>query len=381
RDSEFFKRVLSGRPNASDGTYYVPGLKVYQFESLLDFFYDGMYFISPIATPIEYWVNLLSVSTNFEFPRAREHAIAAIDICQSLGTSDSNTIDPARIIEIANLYGVEKWLEPAYAALAEREEMVSAEEAEMIGMKGVLVIMREREARLRETIRGMERKNENEAFRCSDLEARELDDHDGEGTVLRGSMNPASSVPSSTFIDLATPSPVPSLAPSRAPSVVPSLAPSRAPSPRAPSPPPWTRIFNTPLRGAGAPSEDEIFVGHGSFHSPTLREGDNLEVPHIPEEPETGSDDCAVAASDDCAVAITDDCAVAVADDSPIGEPVVAKKEPGIGKKSKFKGKKNMNKRVLPKVEAPASPQPPLPPPPCPPSVGYTPFSFGPSRG
>ncbi|KAL0570306.1 hypothetical protein V5O48_011657 [Marasmius crinis-equi] len=153
RDSQFFKRMLSGRPNAPDGTYYVPDSKIHQFESLLDFFYDGMYFISPIAIPIEYWIDLLSVSTDFEFPRVRQHAIAAIDLCQSSDTS--NIIEPARMIQIANLYGVEKWLKPAHSALAERDEMVSAIEAEMIGMAGLLVIMTTRELRFQEIIQRM----------------------------------------------------------------------------------------------------------------------------------------------------------------------------------------------------------------------------------
>ncbi|KAK1229354.1 hypothetical protein PQX77_007587 [Marasmius sp. AFHP31] len=57
------------------------------------------------------------------------------------------------MIQIANAYGVEKWLEPAYDALARRAEMVEEDEAEMIGMKGVLVIVKARETRLREEIR------------------------------------------------------------------------------------------------------------------------------------------------------------------------------------------------------------------------------------
>ncbi|KAL0058141.1 hypothetical protein AAF712_015207 [Marasmius tenuissimus] len=69
-------------------------------------------------------------------------------------SSDSiEPLAPARMIQLANTYGVEKWLEPAYEALAERDEMIDANEAEMIGMKGVLVIMKARETRLRNEIR------------------------------------------------------------------------------------------------------------------------------------------------------------------------------------------------------------------------------------
>ncbi|KAL0058136.1 hypothetical protein AAF712_015202 [Marasmius tenuissimus] len=87
-----------------------------------------------------------------EFPRAREHAIAAIDIHQDQVNS-SGPLTPARMIQIANTYGVEKWLESAYEAITERDEIIDEEEAEMIGMKGVLVIMKARETRLRDQIR------------------------------------------------------------------------------------------------------------------------------------------------------------------------------------------------------------------------------------
>jgi len=56
------------------------------------------------------------------------------------------------MIQIANMYDVKKWLEPAYEALAERVGMIDEEEAEIIGMKGVLAIVKARETR-REGIR------------------------------------------------------------------------------------------------------------------------------------------------------------------------------------------------------------------------------------
>ncbi|KAL0058137.1 hypothetical protein AAF712_015203 [Marasmius tenuissimus] len=141
RDSEFFNAILAAQSSHPDGIYRVPRLKVYEFESLLDFFYEGMYRVSPADTPIESWVNILSIATNMEFPRAREHAIVAIDVYQGQSNS-SGSLTPARMIQLANTYGVEKWLEPAYEALAERDEMIDEEEAETIGMRGVLRIMK-----------------------------------------------------------------------------------------------------------------------------------------------------------------------------------------------------------------------------------------------
>ncbi|KAL0577849.1 hypothetical protein V5O48_004147 [Marasmius crinis-equi] len=146
RDSKFFERLITGT-----GAFHVLELKIREFESLLDFLYDGMYRISPVDTPVESWIDLLAVSTTLEFPRARGHAIAAIDLCQS--SNGTNTTGPARMIQIAKLYAVEKWLEPARVALTEREEMISDEEAEMVGMRDLLKIVKAREARLTETIR------------------------------------------------------------------------------------------------------------------------------------------------------------------------------------------------------------------------------------
>ncbi|KAJ8091219.1 hypothetical protein PM082_004195 [Marasmius tenuissimus] len=156
RDSTCFSTMLAAQSTHSDGFYRVPELKIHEFESLLDFFYERMYQVSPTDTPIESWVNLLSISTIMDFPRAREHAIAAIDACHfhcQVTSSRSGALTPARMIQIANTYGVEKWLQPAYDALARRVEMVEEDEAEMIGMKGVLVVVKARETRLREEIR------------------------------------------------------------------------------------------------------------------------------------------------------------------------------------------------------------------------------------
>ena len=115
-----------------------------------------MYQVTLTDTKIESWVDLLSISTSMEFYRPRERAIAVIDSYQ--GQSDSNELaqlTPARMIQIANTYNVEKWLEPAYEALTVRVEVIDEEEAEMIGMRGVLVIMKARETRLREVMRRM----------------------------------------------------------------------------------------------------------------------------------------------------------------------------------------------------------------------------------
>ncbi|KAG7095653.1 hypothetical protein E1B28_006375 [Marasmius oreades] len=153
RESRFFRGVLSARPDRQGENYVIPGLKVEEFESLLCFFYDGMYQISPTKMPIKFWINLLSISTRLDFPKARDRAIAAIDILQSSG--NSNFVGPAEMIQIANSNEVERWLAPAYSALSEREEFLSDFESEIIGTKGVLLIAKAREARLKKVIQRM----------------------------------------------------------------------------------------------------------------------------------------------------------------------------------------------------------------------------------
>jgi hypothetical protein len=76
-----------------------------------------MYRVSLTDTPIESWVNLLSISTSMEFPRVREHAITAIDAYQ--GQFNSNRLGkftPVRMIEMAKMYDVKKWLDTGRAA-------------------------------------------------------------------------------------------------------------------------------------------------------------------------------------------------------------------------------------------------------------------------
>ena len=138
--------------------------------------------MSPTDTAsIESWVNLLSISTVMEFPRAREHAIAAIYTYQGRSDSDGLVqLTPAQMIQITNMYDVEKWLETAYEDLAERPEIIDEEESEMIGMKGVLVIMKAREIQLKEVIRDMQVTSVNSG------------DHSTEGKAIqRGEMGPS----------------------------------------------------------------------------------------------------------------------------------------------------------------------------------------------
>ncbi|KAF9261742.1 hypothetical protein L218DRAFT_1001526 [Marasmius fiardii PR-910] len=148
RESPFFRGVFASGPRGPQSTYVVNELKINEFESLLAFFYDGMYLLSPTTAPIQSWVDILSISTQFDLPKVREHAIAAIDTCQSFASS-SNCLTPAEMIHNADKYRVEKWLKPAYLALCERDEPVSKEEALKIGVEKVVMIAHARERLLK----------------------------------------------------------------------------------------------------------------------------------------------------------------------------------------------------------------------------------------
>ncbi|KAG7095652.1 hypothetical protein E1B28_006374 [Marasmius oreades] len=148
RESSFFRGVFASGPRGPENTYVVNGLSINEFESLLSFFYDGMYLLSPTTAPIQSWVDILSIATQYDLPKVREHAIIAIDTCQSFASS-SNCLSPAEIIHVADKYGVEKWLKPAYLALCEREVPLSKEEAAKIGMEKVVMIAHARERLLR----------------------------------------------------------------------------------------------------------------------------------------------------------------------------------------------------------------------------------------
>ncbi|KAL0575851.1 hypothetical protein V5O48_006123 [Marasmius crinis-equi] len=177
RDSKFFEGLLTGA-----GTFYVPESKIQEFESLLVFLYDG-----------------------------------------------ANTTAPARMIQITKLYGVEKWLDPACVALTERGEVISNEEAEMVGMRDLLTTVKAREARLKNTIRRLSKSG---AVEGDSLDASQSGVEEGSTSelALKESLLPtpwmlplpysrASSPPSPSFSPAITPSPsVPGAKHSAAPS-------------------------------------------------------------------------------------------------------------------------------------------------------------------
>lgn len=86
---------------------------------------------------LQEWIDLLSISTRFDFERARLRAIAEI------GRSD---LDPVDKIVLAGRYDVPEWLVTAYAALCQRAHPLEEQEAEKIGYRKTVLLWRAREA-------------------------------------------------------------------------------------------------------------------------------------------------------------------------------------------------------------------------------------------
>ncbi|KAJ4495316.1 hypothetical protein C8R41DRAFT_724942, partial [Lentinula lateritia] len=143
RDSLFLRGALSTVQGTQSQPIELHGVSNQEFESLLDFFYDGMYRSSADAVPVSEWINLLAAASALKFNRAREHAIAAIsDVSQRPTAID--------MIVMAEKYGITKWLRPAYISFCKRTEPLQLNEAERIGLDKVVKLIQAREEFLRE---------------------------------------------------------------------------------------------------------------------------------------------------------------------------------------------------------------------------------------
>ncbi|CAL1710182.1 unnamed protein product [Somion occarium] len=147
RESDFFRTLfqlptgvntrVEGR--SDDLPIPLPGVKVDEFISLLDFFYEGMH--APQLTAdsdiscIHHWSRILSISTRFSFDRIREMAIEQL----------SPHLDPISKICLARTYDIEEWLFPAYEQICQRDNALEAWEAELIGLRTARLLAQTRE--------------------------------------------------------------------------------------------------------------------------------------------------------------------------------------------------------------------------------------------
>ncbi|KAK7062741.1 hypothetical protein VNI00_000229 [Paramarasmius palmivorus] len=117
----------------------IPEVTCAQFEALLDHFYDGLFKKDEYFnrdTPLQKYIDLLSISHRFECSTARERAIKGID---------NATTNAIQMIELAEMYDVPKWLLPAYVELCRREEALNETEAIDLGPRKTVMIYRARE--------------------------------------------------------------------------------------------------------------------------------------------------------------------------------------------------------------------------------------------
>lgn len=81
------------------------------------------------------WLSILSVSTELKFKSIRSAAIANL----------TDILDEIDRIRFGRVHGVWDWLTEPYRILSEREEPLTLEEGDRLGMEDVIAIARKRE--------------------------------------------------------------------------------------------------------------------------------------------------------------------------------------------------------------------------------------------
>jgi len=114
----------------------IPGVTIIEMESFLGFVYFGMH--DENAFTLESWIALLSFSTRFICDKIRARSIREIESIQS-------RVDPIERIVLAVRHTVPQWLPGAYQELCQRQESLSEEEGEKLGLPTVIKLMRARE--------------------------------------------------------------------------------------------------------------------------------------------------------------------------------------------------------------------------------------------
>ncbi|KAJ7450818.1 hypothetical protein FB451DRAFT_1410140 [Mycena latifolia] len=123
------------------------GVTAIEFETLLDFFYTEKF--QRHTARMQEWIDLLAISTRYDFHRLREGAIDAIDHSRwppAPRHFSAITIDPIQQIVLAERHDIPHWLPIAYTAICERSKPLEEWEAEKIGYRKITLLARAREA-------------------------------------------------------------------------------------------------------------------------------------------------------------------------------------------------------------------------------------------
>lgn len=90
------------------------------------------------APTLESWVSLLAFSTRFVCDKIRARSIRELEAIQS-------SVDPIERIVLAVRHNIPQWLNEAYQELCQRQDSLSEEEGEKLGLSTVIKLMRARE--------------------------------------------------------------------------------------------------------------------------------------------------------------------------------------------------------------------------------------------
>ncbi|KAG6830384.1 hypothetical protein H0H92_001021 [Tricholoma furcatifolium] len=122
----------------------------HEFERLLDFFYQGMRWVSnknlrpeivTLPNNVRDWINLLIIADRYMFTAVKKHAIEQIEAFP-LSYGGMNTADK---LHLALKYNIPKWKLSAFEELCERKDCISLEEASAMGMENFVLLTRMRE--------------------------------------------------------------------------------------------------------------------------------------------------------------------------------------------------------------------------------------------
>ncbi|KAJ7766345.1 hypothetical protein DFH07DRAFT_809654 [Mycena maculata] len=121
------------------------GVTSMEFETLLDYFYDEKF--QRYQSTMEQWIDLLAISTRFNFEKIRNYAIDAIEYSRwPAERSRKSTIGSIDQIVLAEKHDIPHWLPNAYALICERGSPLEEWEAEKIGYRTTTLLARAREA-------------------------------------------------------------------------------------------------------------------------------------------------------------------------------------------------------------------------------------------
>ncbi|CAL1710179.1 unnamed protein product [Somion occarium] len=140
RESLHFRLLLSNRGehgSTDEVPILLPNVMKESFDTLLHFLYHSVY--EPESVTLGEWATILAVSTQLQFDRIRKTSIREI-------SSRLSSVSAVTAIVLANRYGVQSWLAPAYSELCRRSDPLADDEAEELGATLTARVGRAREA-------------------------------------------------------------------------------------------------------------------------------------------------------------------------------------------------------------------------------------------